>query len=43
VLATDFKASEIEVGVVTGDAPRFRLLSEEEIDAHLVAIAEQRE
>nr|ACO15186.1 Proteasome subunit alpha type-6 [Caligus clemensi] len=39
--STEFKASEIEVGVVTSDQPGFRVLKEEEVDAHLVAIAER--
>ncbi|KAF4399369.1 hypothetical protein G4B88_022452 [Cannabis sativa] len=36
----DFKASEIEVGVVKQDNPVFRVLSTEEIDEHLTAISE---
>jgi hypothetical protein len=46
VLAEDFKAHEIEVGVARADwdgkDPRaFRTLSVEEVDAFLVAIAER--
>ncbi|XP_028396020.1 proteasome subunit alpha type-6-like [Dendronephthya gigantea] len=41
VLSIDFKPSEIEVGIVTTDEPRFRPLKESEIDSHLVAIAEK--
>ncbi|KAM6601719.1 hypothetical protein CsatA_021328 [Cannabis sativa] len=40
VLQEDFKASEIEVGVVKQDNPVFRVLSTEEIDEHLTAISE---
>ncbi|POW13166.1 hypothetical protein PSTT_03938 [Puccinia striiformis] len=41
VLATDFKATEIELGIVTTDNPEFRVLSTEEIDAHLQRIGDQ--
>ena len=39
ILSTDFKSSEIEVGVITsGD--KFRTLKEEEIEERLNAISE---
>nr|GMC58966.1 proteasome subunit alpha type-6 [Ipomoea batatas] len=41
VLQEDFKASEIEVGVVSQEDPVFRVLSTEEIDEHLTAISER--
>ncbi|KFM81155.1 Proteasome subunit alpha type-6, partial [Stegodyphus mimosarum] len=41
VLSADFKPSEIEVGVVSKDRPRFRKLTESEIEQHLTAIAEK--
>ncbi|CAL9100227.1 unnamed protein product [Musa textilis] len=41
VLQEDFKATEIEVGVVRKDDPAFRVLSTEEIDEHLTAISER--
>ncbi|GCB62656.1 hypothetical protein scyTo_0014523, partial [Scyliorhinus torazame] len=41
VLALDFKAAEIEIGVVTADNPKFRSLRETEIEKHLVDLAER--
>ncbi|KAL0343033.1 UNVERIFIED_CONTAM: Proteasome subunit alpha type-6 [Sesamum angustifolium] len=41
VLQEDFKASEIEVGVVRKEDPVFKVLSTEEIDEHLTAISER--
>lgn len=41
VLSVDFKPHEIEVGVVSKESRKFRVLTEEEIDKHLVAIAEK--
>lgn len=40
VLSTDFRGTEIEVGVVKGDN-FFRTLSLEEVDTHLTAITER--
>ena len=40
VLGSDFRGSEIEVGYVEGKNGRFTVLTEEEIDAHLNAIAD---
>lgn len=40
VLSTDFKGSELEVGVVTKDQG-FRTLTADEIEAHLNAISER--
>ncbi|KAM7259452.1 hypothetical protein ACFE04_015193 [Oxalis oulophora] len=41
VLQEDFKATEIEVGVVKTEDPFFRVLTTEEIDEHLTAISER--
>lgn len=39
VLAQEFKSKDLEVGVVSAEHRRFRVLNEEEIDYHLNAIA----
>jgi len=41
VLQEDFKATEIEVGVVRKEDRVFRALTTEEIDQHLTAISER--
>ncbi|XP_038899956.1 proteasome subunit alpha type-6-like [Benincasa hispida] len=41
VLQEDFKANEIEVGVVRSGNPIFRVLTTEEVDEHLIAISER--
>jgi 20S proteasome subunit alpha 1 len=41
VLSVDFKKNELEIGVVSVDDPKFRTLSEDEIDAHLIRIIEK--
>ena len=40
-LQMDVKPSDIEVGIVTVDNPKFRKLDEAAIDAALIAIAER--
>ncbi len=41
VLGADFKASEIEVGVVSKRQPRFSLLAQHDIEEYLTQIAER--
>jgi len=41
VLAVDFKPADIEVAIVTKDHPKFRRLSDAEVEDHLNAIAEK--
>ncbi|KAI9139951.1 nucleophile aminohydrolase [Paraphysoderma sedebokerense] len=41
ILSVDFKATDIEVGIVTEKDPLFRTLSETEIDNHLTRITEK--
>ncbi|XKL65041.1 hypothetical protein PGB90_005127 [Kerria lacca] len=41
VLSVDFKPNEIEIGIVSKSDPKFRVLTEMEIDRHLTAIAEK--
>ncbi len=41
LLTSDFKAEEVEIAVVQGKEGRFRVLSSEEVEGHLTAIAER--
>lgn len=41
VLGVDFRSSEIEIGVLTKERPDFKVLTEDEIEAHLTVIAEK--
>lgn len=41
VIGNEFKPSDVEVGVVHADHPKFRVLDEDEIDFHLNALAER--
>jgi len=40
VLSSDLKPSEMEVGIVSSTDPEFRTLTEQEIEHHLTALAE---
>ena len=40
VLGSDFRGTEIEVGSIEGKDGKFHVLSEDEIEAHLNAIAD---
>ena len=40
VLSSDFKASEIEIAVMS-KSDKFKILSDSEVEAHLTSIAEQ--
>ena len=41
VLSLDLKPADLEVAVVSKDQPKFTILTEQEIDDHLTAIAEK--
>lgn len=41
VLSEDFKATEIEVGVVRTDDPAFKVLPIDQVEEHLTAISER--
>jgi 20S proteasome subunit alpha 1 len=41
VLSSDLKPSEMEIGIVTKDDPKFKALTEPEIERHLTALAEK--
>jgi len=42
VVSTDFKASDIEVGISTAAHPQFRKLTEQEIEAYLNDLADKQ-
>lgn len=41
VIGTDFKCNELEIGIATVEKPRFKKLSNDEIDHHLNVIADE--
>jgi len=41
ILSSDLKPSEMEVGLVTVEDPTFRTLSEQEVERHLLALADK--
>lgn len=41
VLSIDFKPADIEIGIVTKENPRFRVLTEQEIEVELNRIVEK--
>jgi 20S proteasome subunit alpha 1 len=41
VISSDFKPNEIEIGIATRDNPRFRKLTEQEVESLLNAVADK--
>ncbi len=41
VVGSDFKATDVEIGVVSLDNPMFRTLKEDEIEQYLAVIADK--
>lgn len=41
IVGQEFKATDLEIGLVTGEHPRFRVLSLDELDAALTRLAEK--
>ncbi|KAF6021330.1 PSMA6 [Bugula neritina] len=41
ILSADFKAADLEIGMVSESQPKFRKLTSDEIDSHLTRIAEK--
>jgi len=41
VIATDFKARDIEVAVVSAKRPKFTVLSDEDVETHLTVLSEK--
>ena len=42
VISSDFKANEIEIAIATNDNPRFRRLTEQEIETYLNDLADKQ-